>query len=497
MVNDTMRQCINRLSALLLALTITGATAATAWAQAFEPDLGQAREIIAGRDTAPAAIPSDAKELTVYPLKAERPRPLLTELPGRPFLPVTPMPQARAWWKYPVYAAVGLPRDLIDAAVGGLNFIPILNIPIVMGGYEVVPTQMLVRDPRDWHAWPGVKMNSRSHGPIDGDSWGWFPSLHCWHFTYPSQRLARQNEILNQEIKQKLDSENRQIEEANAAIQIRLRDARERALKAIQAGDGREAVYRMLAYHQNYPLDEGGFALFATAMALYIGEGPEWTGPVLWGELDRAQPRLLAEAEKLMATTAQKYPDRIPLSEALIYTRLALGRNQGAVDAATALLKTKPEDPFRQRLVFEVAMADRDPRLARRTRAAMSPTSYDAPTRELMDLRLQLLTGGAAPAAAALAQLQAQHPEDPYYAYYLACAQATVGEKLENPAETYRQAAMLVNLAGDRAPNAALRQRAAKASTWLKSVLQGIADKPELFAPGAAPAVTTTSTTTR
>lgn len=496
MVSEKMRQSIYRYAALGMALILSGA-ASIARAQSFEPDLGQAREIIAGRDTALVTIPPDAKELNVYPLKAERPRPLLTELPGRPFLPVTPMPQARAWWKYPIYVAVGLPRDLFDAFVGGLNYIPILNIPLVMGAYELIPTQMLVRDPRDWHAWPGLKMNARGHGPIDGDSWGWFPSLHTWHFTYPSQRLARQNEILNQELKQKLDSENRQIEEANAAIEIRLRDARDRALKAIQAGNGREAVYRMLAYHNSYPLDEGGFALFATAMALYIGEGPEWVGPVLWSEIDGAQPRLLAEAEKLMTATAQKFPDRIPLSEALIYTRLALGRNSGAVDAASALLKSKPDDPFRQRLVFETAMTDRDTRLARRTRAAMSPTSYDAPTRELMDLRFQMLSGQAAPAAVALASLHAQRPEDPYYAYYLACAQAMAGEKMENPAEAYRQAAALVNLAGDRAPNAALRQRSAQASTWLKSVLQEIEQKPELFSPGVAPAAVTTSTTTR
>ena len=64
--------------ALLLTLSLE------ARAQDFELDLGQAREIIAGKEVARTAIPDGAKELTVYPLAVERPRDLLSELPGQP-----------------------------------------------------------------------------------------------------------------------------------------------------------------------------------------------------------------------------------------------------------------------------------------------------------------------------------------------------------------------------------------------------------------------------
>ncbi len=64
---------------------------------------------------------------------------LLTVLPGEPFRQVTPMPAARAWWLYPFYLALGLPRDLIDTVAGGFNYIPIINLPVVLGGAALLP----------------------------------------------------------------------------------------------------------------------------------------------------------------------------------------------------------------------------------------------------------------------------------------------------------------------------------------------------------------------
>ena len=467
--------------ALLLTLSLE------ARAQDFELDLGQAREIIAGKEVARTAIPDGAKELTVYPLAVERPRDLLSELPGQPMRQVTPMPLARAWWKYPFYATLGLPRDLLDGLMGCLNYVPFLSIPVVMGAYELVPTQLFVRDPRDWHRWPGLGMNALRHGPIDGGSWGWMPSLHCWHFTYPSQNLARKNEIFNQKLKAQLDDENRKIEASNTALDNRLRDTRNRTLAALTVDNGREAAFRMISYRHTYPLDEGGFALFATAMALYITDGPDWVAPVLWSELEYAQPRLLIEAEKLLAATERQHPERTALSEALIYTRLILGRNQGAIDAAQALLKEKPADPYRLRLVFEAAMGARESKLARQTRAAMSPNSYDEPTRQLMDIRLKLLSGDAASVIDQLTQMQAQHPEDAYLAYYLACAQLMLAQKLDNPAEAYKKASVLMAAARDRAPGPALRIRADREVNWVKSILSGISGQPALFTDQIAP----------
>lgn len=478
---------IYRLAAALGALLLAAAPLAPR-AQGFEPDLGQAKEIIAGHEMARTAIPPNAQELTVYPIAAEHPRQILVSFPGEAFRQVTPAPLGPAWWTYPVYGVAGFPRDLIDAAFGGLNLVPVVNIPLVMGGYELLPTQLLVRDPRDWHRWPGLKANARGHGPLDGDSWGWFPSWHCWQFSYPSQRLARQNEIYNTKLKGRLDAENQRIETANNQIDTRLRETRNKALAAIAAGDGREAACRMISFRRAYPLDEGSFALFATALALYTTGGPDWVGPVLWSELEFAQPRLLAEAEKMLAGNASKYPDRRPLGEALIYTRLVLGRSKDAIEAATALLKVKSDDPYRQRLLFETALTARDLNLAHEARAMMSPQSYDEPTRTLMDIRLKLADGDSTSVLGSLDQMRTKTPEDAYLWYYEACAQLRLAQRLDNPVATYQQAEGMLAHAIDGAPSPALRMRAERALTWVKSVQTGISGKPELFGSQAGPA---------
>ena len=118
-------------------------------------------------------------------------------------------------------------------------------------------------------------------------------------------------------------------------------------------------------------------------------------------------------------------------------------------------------------------MGARESKLARQTRAAMSPNSYDEPTRQLMDIRLKLLSGDAASVIDQLTQMQAQHPEDAYLAYYLACAQLMLAQKLDNPAEAYKKASVLMAAARDRAPGPALRIRADREVNWVKSILSG------------------------
>lgn len=58
---------IYRLAAALGALLLA-TTPLAPRAQGFEPDLGQAKEIIAGREMGKTAIPPNAQELTVYPI---------------------------------------------------------------------------------------------------------------------------------------------------------------------------------------------------------------------------------------------------------------------------------------------------------------------------------------------------------------------------------------------------------------------------------------------
>jgi len=474
----------------VLAVWLLLGGAQRAKAMDFNPELGQAREMIAGEaGGAGVEIPADAKELTAYPIPSEQPRELLTVIPGKEERQATPLPLAHAWWKVPFYVAVGLPRDLVDGLMGWFSYVPILNMPLVYLPYEVVPTQVVFRDYRDWHRWPG-RRNARGHGMVDGESWGWFPSASTWDFTYASERKAARNMKWNAELKKQLQERNKEIELRNEAIAARTQETRAKALEAIQAGNGREAALRMIAYHRSYPLDEGAFALYVTSLALYAPEGPEWVAPLLWGTLQSAQPRVLLEAEKLLAATLKAKRDSLSLAKALIYTELLLGDHKKAQNAANQLLSQKINDPYRLRLVFETSLASRDADLARATFKALKPGDYDQYTWAMMQARLDLLLARTEPARQLLAQRLALKKEDPYVNYYLGCTELQATQNLDNPTAGFKRASDDFEAAKLRAPGIALAARAAEAQSYIDSMLRRIAASPELFpAKSAASAI--------
>ena len=148
---------------------------------------------------------------------------------------------------------------------------PVVIYPI----YEVIPLQAVIRDPRDWHFWPGIR-NSLGHGMIDSDGWGWFPSAHSWQFEYVSESKLRDYHEYNEELTEDLNRLNREIELENQRISGSLRQARRIAFDAIDRGDGQEALSRMLPYWSHHDLDQGAFALFITSLALYAEDGSGW-----------------------------------------------------------------------------------------------------------------------------------------------------------------------------------------------------------------------------
>ena len=473
---------------LIALVFLTGAALSRA-AGDFQPGLGQAKELIAGKETPATQIPRNAKELQAYPLASERPRELLAEVPGKPFRQVIPTPLASAWWKYPFYAVLGLPRDLADAVFGGISFVPLINLPLVYLPYEVVPSQVLLRDPRDWHRWPGQR-NNRGHGMIDSISWGWFPSARSWHFTYSSPGKARKYQLYNEKLQKQLEEENRKIDVYNQAISARTREARAKAFEAIRAGNGREAALRMVAYHQVYPLDEGAFALYVTSLALYLPDGPEWVGPALWSSLNAAQPRSLSEAEKLLSGTVKDFPNRVAPAKALIYTQLLLGKEKAALATAQTLQGNKPDDPLRHRLVFETALAARDAKVAEAGLSSIvaqpiDPSSDQAneqAARQSMTFRLQLLRGEIEPARKTVADLYARQPEDAYLNYYMGVVYLLIAQGEKEPSGDFKRALPLIEKSSLLATGPALRTRATEALSYVRGVVEGIAEKPEFFA---------------
>jgi hypothetical protein len=458
--------------AILALLTWLGLTP-LAPAQTFQPELDQALEMIDGDLTLPVQPPPDAAELTASPAPAEQPQMLLTEIPGRPFLTVDPPPRALAWWKFPFYAALGAPRDLIDTIAGGFSYVPIISPVIVYPVYELVPTQIFFRDPRDWHRWD-ANQNRNGHGYYDGQSWGWFSSYNQWEFTYESKGKLRRWEARNEQLRTELNERNRGIEQANQTLARKKREARQETLTAIEAGNGAAATRRIAGYWKAEPLDEGTFALWVTALALYKPQGPEWAGPVLWSDLSAAQPRGLIQARRLMGRILEKYPDRTDLSLALIYTDLLLGETGRALKTGQAALAAKPADAALQRLIFELALADADAARARAAfdalAAAAAPQSSD---RAAMEGRLALLEDKPADARRILEPLHAAQPDSPYFDYYMGCVELAEGIADAQGQAHFKTGLELIEHAALQAAHPGLRNRAGKALAYVRGAAGG------------------------
>ena len=476
----TKRSRRNRWVAALAAglIGILGTTA-PAQESGFQPMLVLTLEYIDGGQTQFTQLPADVPEAQTYKIEGDLPRPLVTELPGKPLKQVSPPPRSAAWWKYPFYLVLGLPRDLADSVVGAFSKIPIISVP-VYAAYEVVPTQILLRDHRDWHRWDGDH-NRNDHGFYDGISWGFFPSAHQWDFTYASKNKLAKHTAYNDTVREEIDRQNREIERGNQAISARQRTARREALAALDAGNGKEAVSRMLPFALVYKSDEGSFALLVTSLALYSDNGPDWVAPLLWSELNRAQPLPLEQAEKLLTETLKKHPESPGLTRATIYARTLRADHDAAFTTANRSLLKAPKDNDRLRLEFETALATRQTDLATTVAQALDTAQFPAGTAELMRARLLLLQGDTAGARAIVAPMLAAEPENPYLGYYMGCIELITAEKTMASAEGFKQAFALLEKSALQAPHPALRNRAGQALAYARGVQAKLEDEGDNF----------------
>lgn len=501
----TTRRDIKIAGAAWLILALAALTAQSAGAASYQPDLGMGRIVIDGGQDQPAGVSANSEIFTVYPLSGEQPRELLSEVPGQPFRPLDPAPRSFAFWKVPVYAVLGFPRDAVDGVFGVVNYVPVLNLPVVFGAYEFVPTQAFMRDWRDWHKWPG-RRNQNGHGMYDalavrdlnqggefantherhglavteGVTWGWFPSFNRWSWTYESKWKKRRWEKYNAKLQGQLRELNTGIETGNQAIAFQQMTARKKALDAIEAGNGKEASYRMVPYDSAYMLDEGAFALLATGLALYIDEGPEWVGPLLWEKLRSAQSADLAQAERMLSRTVRRYPNRPGPWQSLIYVRLLQDRSDEALEAASGMIKASPGSPLAARLWFETALSAGEKKEAARALAACGGDS-DLP---LMKARLALSSDGEQ-ARTMIEELVAERPDDPEANYLAGCAALMAVEKSETPLQTLQQAVDALERAALTAQGAALKVKAGRALGVARGAMDRAGKQAEAFAPAA------------
>ncbi len=442
-------------------------------ALSFDPDLGETMDWLAGKaaspDAPPIQPPANAPDLTRHPLTAETPRELLSQIPGRPFHDLSSPPRTAAWWKYPIYAVVGFPRDAMDSVFGFVGFWPIFNVGFVGVGYELVPTQVLLRDPRDWHHWPG-RRNKNGHGWIDSDGWGWFPTLHQMKFTYESKRKLARYQAENEKLTAELQELNRQIEIANHALADRQKAARTSAVEAIDKGDGAEAVAWALPLHLAYPENETAHAILLNALALDGDAGPEWVRPCLWGHLSKSGLRVLKQAETLLAKTQKDFPKSNTTTEALVFIQTRLGEVDKAQETARTWFQAASTDPRRARLYLETALAARDGKRAADAFGALESAAPKSEDLAALRFRLALLNGKAPDIRPALVELLAKNPENAYYRYYMGCVELAAVESADDPEDTIHSAVTELERASLNAETTPLLERAGKALGYARAL---------------------------
>lgn len=459
----------------------------------FTPRLDQTREAIAGTGELNPAIPADV--VAAGAKLPEGRRNVLTEIPGKPFRQVDPPPEAVTIWKIPFYAALGLPRDLVDGFMGALSYVPIIsNIDYAI--YELVPTQALMRDPRDWHRWDSGP-NQKGHAFYKGD-WGWFPTAHAWKLKHPSERKARRNAAYNARLQKELDERNNTAEAANQNAAITQRETRQAALEALQNGKatdptgataGKTATERMIPLYRTAQLDEGAFALLTASLATYENS-PKWAEDLLWSELLNAPRTRLEPARRLLREMATTYPLNARVRRALILTDMLLGDPGDAMKVAKDYMDPQAGQPMRNRLMFETALAAGKADDARAALDAIRGANQFADELPLMQDRLNIAAGQFQTARTNLATRIAERPADLYLNYYLGVADLQIAQQGAAGYEASLGAAQAelqkATLAGS--PN--VREDAKQALTLVNQIKAELAKKPGLSenAPKTEPA---------
>lgn len=469
----------------LLAVAFLLLAPAPVAAQTFEPELGQTLDWLEASGPGESHVPADAYELTRHPMEDEPIFLPLEEVPGKPFHDVDSPPMRTAYYKYPIYAALGFPRDLVDGLFGFIGFVPLVNLPVTGVAYEVVPTQVFFRDYRDWHGWGGTR-NENGHGWIDSESWGWFPNYNQTKFESVNERKLERWRAENAELAAELQGMNRQIDAHNQAIQSRQETARDYALHWMDNGDPREAVSWILPAHRAYPLNEELQGVLVASLALYAEDpdAPDWVEPLLWEKLTSALSRVQRASEARLEALAQTHPEAWSPARALVYIKTHMNETAEALAVAEEAFNRDPADPNRARLYFEAAMTSREPE-----KAAVALERVDAAYRqraginmladqigepddgmEMLRLRLALLNDEAEQVRETLLAKTERSPSNAYYHYYLACSELGMTQTDTDLSARATAAGNHFEKASLLADNDPLRVRSQVALTFLRSL---------------------------
>lgn len=301
-------------------------------------------------------VPNTMRELAALPATPDvRPPYDLEEKPGRTI-----------WWKYPVYAVVGFPRDLVDSLFGALAPLPLINV--ITGAYVVSPFPWVLRHHEDWHRYPGLR-NHNDHGWIDSESWGFFPSWNQMEFARVDQKELANRQLYNQWYAREQRLRQKEAQEHNAGLAARREDYLQATQALLEKGPLTESTLSELVYYTEIaPLDVEGRSTLAVALIRHIRRQPgaPWARQRLSDLLDTESQAFALACRGLL----RRIQPEAPLF--LVWTEYKLGNMPEALQAATQFAETTSNRDGALRLLFELSLARRDTSAAKRHLAALT-----------------------------------------------------------------------------------------------------------------------------
>jgi hypothetical protein len=306
---------------------------------------------------APEWAKSDPAELASL-----RRRPKVRTVDGLEKFDLDEIPRAsNGLWRYPYYAFVGCPRDLLDGFFGGIGHVPILNLAFTGALYEVVPTQYLVRHRDDRHRWPGFH-NQNYHGWIDAEKgWGFFSNLHNTEFTRVDTARLESRRLYNLRVDQKTALANQSVEQHNEEVDAKRQAYFEDTARLYASGEYREVIRRLLAYVR---VDTGRREAKAMLAASLVAEMPSihrktWAGQILGNLMRTGSKQTLALMKQNIQAMGEQWPERIEPPLYLTWINLQMESYAQALEETERLLLLDIDNNLYQQLRFEVALASR------------------------------------------------------------------------------------------------------------------------------------------
>lgn len=343
-------------------------------------------------------------------------------------------PKRIHWANYALYPIIGFPRDAVDGFFGVVSFVPLLNLPIVGLGYEVVPTQKLVRHHDDWHRWPG-RANAKRHGWIDSEAWGFFPSLHCMTFKQTDSKKVAEMKMHNEKIMAGAIQEGKDIVVKNAGIAARQAEYLKATRALYDEGKYNEVISRLVGYQKIDPLGRESRALLAASIIAQLPRINErdWAEATLGELLGNTSKELLLPVKTELKALGEKLPNNedIPFQLAGIDTRL---RTYGeAMEEVDRLLALSPKNVTYLRLKAEIAFAAAEPDWAKTSLDQLKETvGVGAVATRHAEGRFFIMQGKYAEARAVYADLVNAEPDNARFHYLFGAAIANQGIQTES-----------------------------------------------------------------